>query len=80
MVDHVHLMLSTRADELSRQVKLLKGISARGLFQEFPDLRLDAHTDHFWQRGFGYRELEDDAQGVAWYIRTQKRRPGKYDR
>ncbi len=80
MVDHVHLMLSTRADELSRQVKLLKGISARGLFQEFPDLKLDARTDHFWQRGFGYRELEgSEARRVAWYIGTQKRRPGKYE-
>ena len=60
MVDHVHLMLSTRPQELSRQLKLLKGISARRLFQEFLDLKLDAHADHLWQRGFGYRELEDD--------------------
>jgi putative transposase len=81
MVDHVHLMLSARADELSRQVKLLKGISARGLFQEFPDIKLDARTDHFWQRGFGYRELEgSEARRVAWYVGTQKWRPGKYER
>ncbi len=80
MADHVHLMMSARDRELTRQVKLLKGISARELFLEFPDLKLDAQTDHFWQRGFGYRELDDDRNGVAWYIRTQKRRPGKYDR
>jgi putative transposase len=80
MVDHVHLMVSTRPWELSGQMKLLKGISARRLFQQFPDLKLDADTDHFWQRGFGYRELADDAGGVAWYIRTQKRRLSKYER
>ena len=80
MVDHVHLMVSARPRELSRQVKLLKGISARRLFQQFPDLKLDADTDHFWQRGFGYRELAEDAEGVAWYIRTQKRRLSKYER
>jgi putative transposase len=80
MVDHVHLLLSARPNELSRQVKLLKGISARRLFQFFPHLKIDARTEHFWQRGFGYRELADDAGGVAWYIRTQKRRLGKYER
>ncbi len=35
---------------------------------------------HFWQRGFGYRELADDSEGVAWYIRTQKRRLSRYER
>ncbi len=29
---------------------------------------VDARTDNFWQRGFGCRELGDDAWGVAWYI------------
>jgi putative transposase len=80
MVDHVHLMISARPWELSGQVKLVKGISAWRLFQQFPDLKLDAATDHFWQRGFGYRELADDAGGVAWYIRTQKGRLSKYER
>lgn len=80
MVDHVHLLLSARPNELSRRVKLLKGISARRLFQFFPHLKIDARTEHFWQRGFGFRELADDANGVAWYIRTQRRRPGKYER
>ena len=80
MVDHIHLLLSANPQGLSRHVKLLKGISARRLFQQFPDLKLDADTDHFWQRGFGYRELADDSEGVAWYIRTQKRRLSRYER
>ena len=80
MTDHVHLMLASTSGELSAQVKMLKGVSARRLFQEYPDLRLDAHTDHFWQRGFGYRRLYDDVEGVAWYVRTQKRRLSKYER
>ncbi len=80
MVDHVHLLLSARPKDLSRHVKLLKGISARKLFQLFPDIKLDAQVRHFWQRGFGYRATGGDAQGVAWYIGTQKHRMGKYDR
>ena len=80
MVGHAHLLLSARPQELARHVKVLKGVSARRLFQQFPDLKLDAHTNHFWQRGFGHRELEDNARGVGWYIRTQKRRLSKYER
>jgi putative transposase len=80
MVDHVHLLLSARPQELSRQVKLLKGISARRLFQQFPDIKLDARIDRFWQRGFGYRATGGGAHDVAWYIGTQKQRTGKYER
>ena len=80
MVDHAHLLLSARPEELAKAVKQLKGASARRLFQMFPDLKMDAQTNSFWQRGFGYRELANDAEGVAWYIRTQKRRIGAYDR
>jgi len=36
-------------------------------------------TRHFWQRGFGHRELAEDGEGVAWYIRTQKRRLTDYE-
>jgi len=80
MVDHAHLLLRSRPAELAKAVKQLKGASARRLFQMFPDLKMDAQTNSFWQRGFGYRELANDAEGVAWYIRTQKRRIGAYDR
>jgi len=80
MVDHAHLLLSAQPEGLTRDVKLLKGISARRLLQQFPDIRLDARTDNFWQRGFGFRAVLEDAEGVAWYIRTQKRRPSAYER
>jgi putative transposase len=80
MVDHAHLLLRCKPAELAKVVKQLKGVSARRLFQLFPDLKMDARTETFWQRGFGYRELANDADGVAWYIRTQKRRLSTYDR
>ena len=80
MPEHVHLMLLSTREALMPQAKLLKGISARRLFQQFPGMKLDARTDHFWQRGFGYREIEDDGSGVAWYIRTQMQRLEKYER
>jgi len=80
MVDNAHLLLRSTPEELAKAVKQLKGVSARRLFQLFPELKMDAQTDNFWQRGFGYREVLEGAEGVAWYIRTQKRRASAYDR
>jgi len=82
MVDHVHILLDIAPNQSpSKSVKLLKGISARRAFQTFPDLKLDAHTDHFWQKGFGYRRVsEHEIRAVVEYLRTQKARPGKFER
>ena len=54
MVDHVHLLIRLRKDQnLSTCMNLLKGVTARRIFQEMPYLKLDAHIDHFWQKRFG---------------------------
>jgi putative transposase len=45
IVDHVHLLLrATDKTALSRAMNDLKGVSARRVFQRFPDVKLDAHT------------------------------------
>ncbi|MBI4307414.1 MAG: IS200/IS605 family transposase [Chloroflexi bacterium] len=82
MVDHVHILLYIEPNQLlSQTVKLLKGISARRAFQTFPDLKLDAQTAHFWQKGFGCRPVsEHERRAVIEYLRTQKARPGKFER
>lgn len=47
MVDHVHMLIRLQDSQgLSSCMHLLKGSSARRLFQEMPELKLDAATEH----------------------------------
>ncbi len=81
MVEHVHLLLDTDPSELPTALKLLKGISSRKVFEAFPELKLDAETNHFWQRRYGVKEVEPAAlETVRAYIQTQKDRPEKFAR
>ena len=82
MVDHVHLLVEAADDtELSRAMHLLKGASARHLMESIPDIALDAHVGHFWQKRYGARPVDPWAvAAVRHYIRTQKKRPEKYER
>ena len=82
MVDHVHLLLDV-ADQasLSRAINFLKGVSARRLNQEFPELRLDAGVGHVWQHRYAAKIVAAAAvPAVAGYIRTQWERLEKYER
>lgn len=57
----------------------MKGVSARELFKAFPELKLDAHINNFWQRRFGYREVpEYQLPIVRKYIMTQDERLEDY--
>jgi REP element-mobilizing transposase RayT len=59
----------------------LKGVSARRLFERFPELKMDAHTNNFWQAGYGSKIIPLSAIGsLGNYIRTQWDRLEKYDR
>jgi putative transposase len=82
MVDHVHLLI--RLDEgrsLSSCIHRLKGASARRIFEEMSELRLDAHTEHFWQKRFASKPVPSEAvETVRRYIDTQKERTEKYTR
>ena len=58
---------------------MLKGASARRVFQEIPELKLDAHTEHFWQKRFGSKLVPPQAIAtVKRYVETQKERLEKY--
>src|SRR3990170_4997671 len=76
VIDHVHILFRLNASQdLSRSMNLLKGVSARRVFEEFPELKLDAHTQHFWQKRYGSKPVPPGAiDAVARYIRTQKER------
>ena len=53
IVDHVHLLLDLpHESELPRAMNLLKGGSARRLFLQFPELKMDAGVTNFWQAGY----------------------------
>jgi putative transposase len=82
IVDHVHLLLRA-ADKtaLSREMNDLKGVSARRIFQRFPELKLDAHTNAFWQARYGHKVVPDSAEPtIRKYIKTQWERLEDYDR
>ena len=82
MVDHVHLLVEVAdRSELSRVMNLLKGATSRRLFEQFPDLRLDAGIHNFWQHRYAAEQVDAGAKGVVRrYIRTQERRLEKYER
>jgi len=82
IVDHVHLVLSlSDKAQLPNAMMNLKGVSARRLFERFPELKLDAHTNNFWQIGYGSKIVSPNALSTTKrYIRTQWGRLEKYDR
>ena len=82
IVDHVHLLLRLEDKSLLPATMMnLKGVSARRLFQLFPELKLQAHTNNFWQAGYGSKIVPPSAlRTMKSYIRTQWDRLEKYDR
>ena len=80
MADHAHLLIRLHEGQsLSDCVHILKGASARRIFQELPELKLDAHTEHFWQKRFGSKLVPPQAIAtVKRYVETQKERLEKY--
>jgi len=75
--DHVHMLLrAADMPALSRIMMLLKGISARKVFEREPDLRLSMAALSFWQKKYGWRLLaEEELPVVRRYIQTQLDRP-----
>jgi putative transposase len=69
--DHVHLLLRVPDEAaLPRAMMLLKGISAREVFQREPELRMSMRSLVFWQKSFGRRPIpEDQLETVRKYIR-----------
>ena len=76
-LDHVHMLLrSSDLQALSRTMMLLKGISARAVFEREPELRLSMGALSFWQKKYGWRLLsEPELPTVRRYIQTQLERP-----
>ena len=71
MSDHVHLFVGIKPDDnISKVVQLFKGISARRLFQRFPELSLKVSRKHIWSAGKFYRSVGNvTADTVKHYIK-----------
>ena len=73
MNDHVHAVIDchpTMSQALA--IQLLKGASARALFQHYPNLRLRYPRGHFWSAGKCGRSVGDvDQETVIDYVRKQ---------
>ena len=81
-IDHMHLLIDIENRErLSKAMNLLKGISARRIFERFLDLKMDEGISHFWQHRYATKEVEPGAvSAVSTYIETQNERLEKFER
>ena len=70
MSDHVHIFVGFKPNVcVSQVVNLLKGVSARLLFKQFPHLRKVYRRGHLWSRGKFYRSVGNvTADTIKHYI------------
>jgi putative transposase len=76
-IDHVHLLIGLEPEQaLSSAMHQLKGATSRYIFLRFPELKTDLGHNSFWQKGYGFRQLDPtEISDVRHYIRTQGARP-----
>lgn len=51
MPDHFHLLVGSKDDQ-GKTVKNFKGSSARAIFLELPELKIDMRSSNFWPKGY----------------------------
>lgn len=74
MEDHVHIFLSAPPRYAPSQVvQILKSISARLVFQEFPEVKKQRWGGELWNDGFFVRSVGDKvtAEVIRHYIKHQ---------
>jgi putative transposase len=73
-INHVHMLIFVRpGEDLSYIMNMLKGVSARRIFEEFPDLKSQMGENHLWGRRFRPEEVpESDLEPVRHYIQDQE--------
>jgi len=74
MEDHVHIFLSAPPRYAPSQVvQILKSISARLVFQEFPEVKKQLWGGELWNDGFFVRSVGDKvtAEVIRHYIKHQ---------
>lgn len=76
MEDHVHLLISlTPQHIIVDMIRGMKGVSARKLFLNFPDLKQKLWGGHMWSPSYFIATVSDHTESqIRKYIRSQKER------
>jgi putative transposase len=74
--DHIHLLIDcTPQHSIPTMIKALKGVSARLLFKEFPNLKKKLCGGHLWNPSYFVSTVsENKEQQIRQYIRNQQRK------
>jgi putative transposase len=74
--DHIHLLIDcTPQQSIPTMIKALKGVSARLLFKEFPNLKNKLWGGHLWNPSYFVATVsENTEQQIRQYIHNQKRK------
>ncbi|WP_339318022.1 IS200/IS605 family transposase [Paenibacillus sp. FSL R10-2734] len=72
--DHVHLLIECSPQHsIPSMIKALKGVSARLLFKEFPDLKEKLWEGNLWNRSYFIATVSENTESqIREYIRNQK--------
>ena len=73
--DHVHLLVSMSLHhDIPKAIKLLKGISAKKLFEEFPELKKSLWGGHMWNPSYFIATVSKNTeQQIRCYIQAQQK-------
>jgi len=74
MPDHVHMLVSCKPQlRLSDAIKVLKGNTARWLFLQHPELKLQLRDGHLWNPSYFVSTVNGRSkEQVEHYLNTQK--------
>ena len=74
MEDHVHLFLEMHpTHSVSKTFQLFKGISARHLFAEYPQIKRQLWGGHLWHSGKFFRSVgEVTSERIEFYIKESQ--------
>lgn len=72
--DHIHMLIECKPQHyLPNLIKAFKGTSARFLFLEHPELKVDLWGGHLWNPSYFVATVsEHSKQQIKEYIRSQK--------
>ena len=75
-LDHVHLLISCSPQHyIPNIIKALKGVSARLLFKEFPEIKSRLWGGHLWNPSYFVATVSENTEDqIRNYIRNQKQK------
>lgn len=75
-LDHIHLLIDcTPQHFIPDMIKALKGVSARRMFQHYPELKKKLWGGHLWNPSYFVATVsENTREQIENYINTQKER------